>query len=350
LSDARIPLGGAGGDLTGTYPSPALTTTGVSALTYGGAGSVGVFAVDAKGRITGATSQPIAISGSQITSGTVAATYLPAGTTAAAGVLQLGVTAGTAIQGNDPRIGAGGGFLIFTQVGALQSIPANAIPSWVKSVKVTVIGAGGGGSSQSGAAGGTGGNSSFSNGTITVTATGGSGGIANYSGGVGGGVAAISGVVGLGTGGQGATSLTNGGDGTFGIDNGIGMGGGGGGNDRGGSSGSVNAREYGKTIAGTAGSGGGASALIRGGIIGGGAGGYGSTAFYKNGVFGGGGSAIAGGITGYSGGAGGCAVFNIALNGGTLILNAVTVGAGGAGVGTTPVGGNGGDGVVVIEW
>jgi hypothetical protein len=66
LSDARIPSGLAGGDLTGTYPSPALTTTGVAALTYGSASRVGVLAVDAKGRITGGTSQPIAISTAQI--------------------------------------------------------------------------------------------------------------------------------------------------------------------------------------------------------------------------------------------------------------------------------------------
>ena len=73
LTDSRGPTGNAGGDLTGSYPSPALTTTGVAALTYGGAAQVGVFAVDDKGRITGATSQVIAIAASQVASGITSA-------------------------------------------------------------------------------------------------------------------------------------------------------------------------------------------------------------------------------------------------------------------------------------
>ncbi|MBN2466482.1 hypothetical protein JXD38_12755, partial [candidate division WOR-3 bacterium] len=44
----------AGGDLTGSYPSPALTTSGVSSGTYGSATQVGQFTVDAKGRLTNA--------------------------------------------------------------------------------------------------------------------------------------------------------------------------------------------------------------------------------------------------------------------------------------------------------
>lgn len=47
------------GDLTGTAASPALTTTGVSASTYGDSVTVPVFTVDAKGRITGVTNTPI---------------------------------------------------------------------------------------------------------------------------------------------------------------------------------------------------------------------------------------------------------------------------------------------------
>jgi hypothetical protein len=59
LIDPRIPKGSASGDLTGEYPGPALSTTGVVALTYGGAAQVGQFTVDAKGRITSAASVAI---------------------------------------------------------------------------------------------------------------------------------------------------------------------------------------------------------------------------------------------------------------------------------------------------
>ena len=59
LIDPRNPIGAASGDLTGEYPGPALTTTGVVALTYGGAAQVGQFTVDAKGRITSAASVAI---------------------------------------------------------------------------------------------------------------------------------------------------------------------------------------------------------------------------------------------------------------------------------------------------
>jgi uncharacterized protein YjbI with pentapeptide repeats len=50
----------AGGDLTGSYPSPTLTNSGVSTGTYGSATQVGQFTVDAKGRLTSAGNVTIA--------------------------------------------------------------------------------------------------------------------------------------------------------------------------------------------------------------------------------------------------------------------------------------------------
>jgi hypothetical protein len=83
---AGPPSGAAGGDLLGTYPAPALVTTGVTAATYGDSTHIPVVTFDAKGRATLATTVLASTTPGGVAGGDLAGFY-PAPVLAGSGVV-----------------------------------------------------------------------------------------------------------------------------------------------------------------------------------------------------------------------------------------------------------------------
>jgi len=108
LSNSRTPTGGAGGDLTGTYPNPTLAAAG-TAGTYGSSTQIPVITTDSKGRVTSVTPTDI--------SATLASAAFP----------RLGRTLVVDAENGDDAAGAVNGFPFQTIEAAIDYINTNAL-------------------------------------------------------------------------------------------------------------------------------------------------------------------------------------------------------------------------------
>ena len=93
-----IPGGAAGGDLIGTYPIPTLSLTGVIPNTYGSAATVPQILIDAKGRITSATSVAISVAPTGIAGGDLTGSNYPNPTVAPNAITSAKILDGTIVD------------------------------------------------------------------------------------------------------------------------------------------------------------------------------------------------------------------------------------------------------------